>query len=373
MTSLLHHYCSRVPAEVFALGLMSGTSLDGLDLALVRFQHDGATITFELIAGETVPYSSRWDQALREVPSTTALQFMHADAELGRWMGHAAKQFLATQSYKATIIGSHGHTIFHQPQLGFSTQIGHGGQLAVAAQLPVVSDFRMVDVAMGGQGAPLVPVGDQLLFGNYAACLNLGGIANISMQTLSLGRIAFDICPVNQVLNFLAARHMQSFDAGGELASRGKLLPHLLAQLNELSYYALSAPKSLGREWVEQELIPILDEETHAAEDLLHTFGIHVAEQIAAVVDKYGLQGEVLCTGGGTHNLWLIDQINRKLAKRAWLHVPDQNLVDFKEAILFALLAVLRLYGVPNALASVTGAIQDSCTGAIHDPYGMLS
>lgn len=352
--------------DIYAVGLMSGTSLDGLDIALVRFMNNGGKLGYQLIDGTTVVYSEQWKRAFKELPTTSALLFAQAHNELGRWMGQAVKQFLKGQKHQPEFIGSHGHTIFHQPDQGLTVQIGCGAQIAAQTGLVTVNDFRTYDVALGGQGAPLVPIGDKLLFTDYVACLNLGGIANISFDDSAGKRLAFDVCAVNQVLNHLAARFGLDFDAGGTLARSGKLLPNLLNELNALPFYQDDKPKSLGREWVQQQVLPLLDEETESANDLLHTYSVHIAHQIRAVVDRENLTGPILCTGGGTHNTFLVDLINRELARKAWLHVPDQATINFKEAILFALLAYLRLKHANNALSSVTGASRDNIGGAVY-------
>ncbi len=355
--------------DVYAIGLMSGTSLDGLDIALVRFSNNGGRLGHQLVSGRTVPYSSQWKRAFAELPITTALLYAQADHELGKWMGQAIKTFLKDQPKEivaqVAFVGSHGHTIFHQPDLGLTAQIGHGAQIAAQTGLTVVADFRTLDVALGGQGAPLVPIGDLILYSDYVACLNLGGIANISYDNKAHKRVAYDICAVNQVLNHLTARMGADFDEGGAMAKTGKVIPDLLNNLNTLPFYQDDKPKSLGREWVQQQVLPLLDEETESTENLLHTYCHHIADQLRIVVERNDLQGPILCTGGGTLNTYLVDTINRALARQAWLHVPDLDTINYKEAVLFALLAYLRLKRVPNALSSVTGASRDNIGGAV--------
>lgn len=356
---------------------MSGTSLDGLDLALVQFWSEDVHLRHKLLAGHTYPYSQRWLDAFSELPNTSARLLALADMELGRWMGtmtrkfideHCIPQALPTPAY----VGSHGHTLFHEPDTGFTTQIGHGAYLAAAAQLPVVADFRTADVALGGQGAPLVPIGDALLYSTYSACLNLGGIANISFRTHAGSTLAFDICAANQVLNLVAAQLGMAYDAGGEVAKRGKLQPHLLAELNTLEYYAQPAPKSMGREWVERYVYPLLDAEAYSPTDVLHTYCLHIAQQVKNTVTLHGITGGILCTGGGSFNTFLVSCINAELARTAWVELPDADTIQYKEAIIFALLALLRVHGYANCLPEVTGASVPVVGGAIHDPLGML-
>jgi anhydro-N-acetylmuramic acid kinase len=342
------------------LGAMSGTSADGIDFALTEFSHSGEKISYTVLAAETIGYSTRWLEQLREAETCSAARLAELHAAYGKYTGEAAKHFLQKYNRTADALSMHGHTLFHQPQLGFTFQLGSGAA-AAAAGLTTICDFRSTDVALGGQGAPLVPIGDQLLYPEAGACLNLGGFANISFATAG-GRIAFDICAVNYVLNRLAQRCGKEYDAGGEIAASGKILPQVLAQLQAIAWYKMPPPKSLGREWAEHEIFPLLND-MHDPENLLSTFTEHVALQLAAVCSN---KGKVLITGGGTHNKWLLE--------RCHLHgftdqlVPDKQTIDFKEAIVFALLGWLRLQGRPNALSSVTGAAKDSCSGAVYLP-----
>jgi len=356
--------------EVFAIGLMSGTSLDGLDIALVSFRAEEGKLKHTLIKGLTFPYSKEWKRSLKELPESTALKYVKTDHDLGKLMGQHTKQFLKDLDPAirkvVSFIGSHGHTVFHQPENGFTTQIGHPAHIAAITGVNTIADFRTTDVALGGQGAPLVPIGDQILFGDYVACLNLGGIANISYQNKAGQRVAFDICAVNQVLNHLAATVNLDFDNKGDLARSGVVIPNLLSELNSLPFYQEDKPKSLGQEWVRQEVLPLLDEETETTENLMNTYCHHIADQIGLLVERQLLKGPILCTGGGTLNTFLVDLINRRISRNAWLHVPDLDTIHYKEALLFALLAYLRLNDFPNALSSVTGAVSDNVGGAVY-------
>ena len=340
------------------LGLMSGTSLDGVDLALCRFSPSSHAV----LAATTIPYPDHWRTLLASLENQSALQYALANVNLGHYFGQLANGFLRRQNLRADAIASHGHTIFHQPALGLTTQIGDGDAIAAETGLPVVSNFRTLDVALGGQGAPLVPIGDQLLFADYDACLNLGGIANISYNAGGK-RIAFDICPCNMPLNWLAARLGLDYDPDGENARRGTVDSTLARRLDALDYYAARPPKSLGKEWFLNHFLPLLDASASSTIDLLATVSDHIARQIAAVVAPQPI-ATLLVTGGGAHNRHLIDTL-RTLLPQVQITVPDPLTVNYKEAIIFALLGYLRLTAQVNTLASVTGASSDSISGTL--------
>lgn len=347
------------PSKSLILGLMSGTSLDGLDLALCEFYEKEGNTTFEILCARTIAYDELWKDRLSSAHLLSAEAYFALHAAYGRFLGEQVLSFLEGQP-EPLLIGSHGHTVFHQPSAGFSTQLGCGATLAAVSGIDTINDFRSGDVALGGQGAPLVPCGDNLLFGNYEACLNIGGIANISYGPLT-ARKAFDIAPANMLLNFLAQKKNQSFDAGGEGARQGQILPPLLKTLNDLPFYQIRGARSLQREWFEQTLLPLLP--SASTDDLLATCTEHMAEQVAAVVRASNLN-EVLITGGGAYNTYLLERMQAK-ADIKWI-VPSDELIQFKEALIFAFLAYRRARGEVNALASVTGALRDSCTGAWH-------
>jgi anhydro-N-acetylmuramic acid kinase len=342
------------------LGLMSGTSLDGLDLALCRFSDEG----FEILRTASVPYSPYWHGKLSNAIHLSGEELMHLDAEYGKWLGQEAKLFLDQIPEKIDAVASHGHTIFHQPQNGFSTQIGSGAHIAAQCKLPVVCDFRSLDVALGGQGAPLVPIGDALLFHEFDLCLNLGGIANIS-GNVDGKRIAFDICPVNMMLNHLAEKEGLRYDKDGLMAASGNCIPELLEELNHLAFYAQNPPKSLGREWFLHQFLPIVERQHASNAELMHTVCVHIAHQIVNATKLF--EGKtMLSTGGGTHHLFLMEKM--KEAFPGEVIIPKEAIIDFKEAIIFAFLGYLRLNGRTNALSSVTGASLDSCSGAVYLP-----
>jgi anhydro-N-acetylmuramic acid kinase len=342
---------------------MSGTSLDGVDLAFCRFHREAGKWDYTIEAAETVPYPAVWKERLESAERSSALEISLTDAEYGRYLGKLAKEFLRKYNLDADFIASHGHTIFHQPEKGMTLQIGKGSALAAESGFMVVNDFRSQDVSLGGQGAPLVPVGDRLLFGEYGYCLNLGGFANISYDA-GEKRIAFDICPVNIVMNRLAGARGQAYDRDGLLARKGSVVPGLVEKLNDLLYYEQQPPKSLGKEWVISHINPLLDKNDESVEDLLTTFCEHIAEQIARCTDPAG--GMVLATGGGALNTYLMERIRAHAGNS--IIVPDLLTVNFKEALIFAFLGVLRIRNEVNVLASVTGASRDHSSGVIWFP-----
>lgn len=344
------------------VGLMSGTSLDGVDMALCDINEHG----YKVLAATTIPYPEKWIERLSSLECASAFDYAMAHAELGHYFGCLIRNFLNDNHLSAEAIASHGHTVFHQPQRGLTTQIGDGDAIAAECGLPVVSNFRTFDVALGGQGAPLVPIGDRLLFGQYDACLNLGGIANISWQQpvdndSMAETIAFDICPCNMLLNKLAARLELPYDPEGANAHRGKTDSQLLTTLNALPYYRQSPPKSLGKEWFTSNIWPLFTEGNTL--DLLRTAVEHTAVQISQTVNHQHF-ATILVTGGGVHNNFLIERL-RELCPHTEVTVPDNLTVDFKEAIIFALLGYLRLTQQTNTLRSVTGARTDSIGGTV--------
>lgn len=340
------------------LGLMSGTSLDGVDLALCQIEEK----KYAVLAADTVAYPDEWRLRLASLEHSTALEYAKANIELGHYYGKIINDFLKDKTYKVEAIASHGHTIFHQPGCGLTTQIGDGDAIAAETGLLVVSSFRTLDVALGGQGAPLVPIGDEILFGNYDACLNLGGIANIS-YCADGKRIAFDISPCNMVLNRLAERLGLAYDAEGQHARAGRVMDVLESELDALGYYRLVAPKSLGKEWMMSEFWPLLETFPATTEDLLATVTHHVAGQIAAVLRRQRI-GTLLVTGGGAKNSYLLEILSY-LCPEVQVIIPDDLTINYKEAIIFAFLGYLRLKGKVNTLASVTGARCDSVGGVL--------
>jgi anhydro-N-acetylmuramic acid kinase len=347
------------------IGLMSGTSLDGLDIAYCCFTKKEKKWEYKITAAQTIQYPPVLKKKLVSASTMSGLDLTMLDAELGRYFGNQVKKFVRDYNFKRPdFIASHGHTIFHQPHRGFTLQIASGAYIAAQTKTPVVCDFRTMDVAMQGQGAPLVPIGDELLFNQFDYCLNLGGFANVSFKK-NKKRVAFDICPVNIVLNELASRLGKSFDRNGLLAKRGKVKEPLLKQLNELNFYRQKAPKSLGKEWVDKYVTPLLNQSELKETDLLATFVEHIAFQIAKSL-KAKAKEKILVTGGGAYNAYLVERI--KYYSKAQINTPDKKLIEFKEALIFAFLGILRWTGQINTLKTVTGAQKDTCSGAIYLP-----
>ncbi len=349
-----------------AVGLMSGTSLDGLDIACCRFELQNNTWSYQILEAETLPYSMKWQQRLANLDRKDAPEFAKTDSDYGHLLGNLTKKFIARHQLEPDFIASHGQTIFHQPENRLTTQIGKGAAIAAETGLPVVCDFRSTDVARGGQGAPLVSIGDKLLFPAYDYCLNLGGIANISFDRNGV-RIAYDICPANMVLNTLAKKIDHPFDRDGKLAAEGTIHMQLLDQINQLPFYHQQPPKSLGKEWVELNINPLLDplirDPASGIRDLLHTFCEHIAIQIGKNTGQDRVN-KLLITGGGALNKYLIERIRHHASPQ--VVIPDLQTVQFKEALIFAFLGLLRWRKEVNCLSSVTGAKKDSVGGAIY-------
>jgi anhydro-N-acetylmuramic acid kinase len=347
-----------------AIGLMSGTSLDGLDIAACEFILSDGKWSFEIVSSQTYAYSAEWKSKLASLAVSDAHTLSYINVEYGHLLGSLTREFLKNTGFQPDLIASHGHTIFHQPANGLTVQIGSGSAIAAETGLPVVCDFRSTDVALGGQGAPLVPVGDRLLFSEFDACLNLGGFANVSME-FNHERIAFDICPVNIVLNRIASRLGLEFDKDGAIARSGNVDFKLLEQLDNIEYYRQKWPKSLGREWLEQEFLPLADSYNGPVADLLRTICEHIATQVKQSV--YILEdSRVLVTGGGAHHLFLVERIRDK-NNHNWI-IPQNEWIDYKEALVFAFLGVLRWRNEPNVLRSVTGCRINHSGGAIYKP-----
>ena len=343
----------------FAIGLMSGTSLDGLDICYAKFQNI-TNWEFEILKTETIPYSIEWKNRLQNAILLSAEDLLALDKEYGFYLGEKTQEFISKNNITdLDFIASHGHTVFHQPQRKFTLQIGDGRAIKLTTKKPVIYDFRSQDVLMGGNGAPLVPIGDELLFSQYDACLNLGGFSNISLQK-NHQRIAFDISPVNVVLNYFAEKLGKNYDENGDFARNGAINFKILEELNTLTFYQKPAPKSLGVEFVNSVVFPLLKDET--PENIIATFTEHIAEQIAKVFNDNQLK-TVLVTGGGTFNTYLLEKIREK--SQTELIVPDENIINFKEALIFAFMGVLRLRNEVNVLCSATGSSENHCSGIL--------
>jgi len=344
------------------IGVMSGTSLDGIDLAHIHFSVTDAKWTYEIRESETIPYAENWLNKLKTAVdfSEAALQKLNNDYTL--LLGTAIKTFIQKHAIKnLDAVCSHGHTILHQPQNGFTLQIGNLSKIAKIVGETVVCDFRVQDVKLGGQGAPLVPIGDRILFADYDYCLNLGGFSNVSFEENGQ-RIAFDISPVNTVLNYYANQLGFAYDDKGNIARSGKWNEKLLSDLNTLDYYQKTYPKSLGFEFVKTVVLPLLESYSIPTEDKMCTFIEHAAQQTALALPNK--KGKMLITGGGAYNDFLIESMQRHLPNLE-LIIPDAKTLEYKEALIFGLLGVLKLRGEINVLSSVTGAKENHSTGVI--------
>ncbi len=341
------------------LGVMSGTSLDGVDLALCYFDIQ-KNITYKMPLAKTIAYSTYWRSRLLRAVDFSSKELVLLDLEYTKYLGDIIKTFIADNNIKdLDAVCSHGHTVLHRPDQGVTLQIGNLEQISKNIQQTVVCDFRVQDLLFGGQGAPLVPLGDRLLFSQYDYCLNLGGFANISKVSSGVS-VAYDICPVNVVMNHYAQKLAMPYDSGGELAKSGEILPTILKQLDALSYYRQHPPKSLGVEWVYKELMPILKASKAKEEDVLRTCVAHFASQI---VQQLNPGSSVLVTGGGGYNRFLLEQIQASID--VTLVLPNKTLIEFKEALIFGLLGVLKLRDEVNCLSSVTGASKDHSSGVV--------
>jgi anhydro-N-acetylmuramic acid kinase len=357
--------------SIKAIGLMSGTSLDGLDLVAVEFWQNAKNWDFNIVSAKTISYSNNWQKWLSKSSKLPGEKLITLHTNYGRFLGNESLRFIHEISFQPDLIASHGHTVFHQPEKGFTFQIGSGADIAAITGITTVSDFRTGDVALGGQGAPLVPIGDKLLFSQFDYCLNLGGFANISFEENNK-RLAFDICPLNFILNHFAEKQGLQYDKNGDLGRKGKVNQDLLEKLNSLPFYSKTPPKSLGREWVENSFMPILNNFEISDKDKLRTVYEHVAQQIGKIGEgkeegkgegKDEGKGKMLVAGGGAFNLFLIELI--KSLSNVEIVIPSNEIVNFKEALIFAFLGVLKIRGEINCLSSVTGARKDNSSGIV--------
>ncbi|MCB0442795.1 MAG: anhydro-N-acetylmuramic acid kinase [Flavobacterium sp.] len=346
------------------VGVMSGTSLDGIDLAHLYFSVENGFWSYQIGNCQTISYSSGWLNKLKNALHYSNEELQNLNKDYTKFLGKTIRNFIHENSLeKLDAVCSHGHTILHQPHIGLTLQIGNLPEIAEIINQTVVCDFRVQDVKLGGQGAPLVPIGDQLLFSKFDYCLNLGGFSNISFEENG-ERIAFDISPVNTVLNFYANQLDMNFDDKGKIARSGNVNTYLLTELNNLDFYQKKYPKSLGIEFVKSVIIPLIDSYSIAIEDKLNTFVEHVAVQIALALPVK--EGKLLITGGGAYHLFLIERMKNYLPD-IYLVVPDSKTLEFKEALIFGLIGVLKLRNEINVLKSVTGAKKNHSSGFIYE------
>ncbi len=360
-TTISTHYKMQQTFKV--IGVMTGTSLDGVDVAACTFSFVDKKWQFNIVTAKTYKYTHSIYEQLLSSHNAQGRDIAQLHAKYGIFLGKIVKQFIDETGFKAQFVANHGYTVFHEPHNGFTTQIGSGAHMANSCGLPVICDFRTADIAKGGNGAPLVPVGDMLLFSNYAACLNLGGFSNISFWKNNK-RQAFDICPVNILLNYFALQAGLKFDKNGLLGQAGNVCTKTLSRLDNLDFYKKEPPKSLGREFLINNIIPCFNNNA-AINDKLSTAYKHIVNQLAAVINNLP-PGLILVTGGGAHNVFLIEQLQNRITNK--LYIPPVTIIDFKEALIFAFLGVLRYIETDNCLATVTGAAGNSCGGAIYLP-----
>lgn len=354
-----------------ALGLMSGSSLDGLDIAFVEFHENAGKWEYEILQAECYAYPSEWIDRLRKATGLSALDYQILHADYGHYLGQQVNRFIDDHQlhYKVALIASHGHTTFHLPAKKMTAQLGDGAAIAAETQLPVVTDLRAMDVAFGGQGAPIVPIGEKLLLGSYDYFLNIGGIANISFN----GDVytAFDVCPANRVLNMLANETGREYDKDGEMAASGSVDSALLERLNSQEYYARAFPKSLANDFGTDTIYPLVKDAEIGTANALRTYVEHIAIQIRNAITAMGQQPaskeqRLLATGGGAFNTFLISRLREHLQEmNIEVVVPDAPLVKNKEAVIMALFGVLRWRQEYNVFSTVTGANRNSIGGAL--------
>lgn len=354
-----------------AIGLMSGSSLDGLDIVFAEFHEQGGLWSYTIEAAACSPYSKEWVARLSTATTLPARDYCLLHTDYGHYLGAQVNAFIEKNGlqYQVAVVGSHGHTTFHLPAQGMTAQLGDGAAIAAETGVPVVSDLRAMDVALGGQGAPIVPMGEQFLFPEYDLLLNIGGIANISQAGSSY--LAYDICPANRVLNLLAQENGKLFDQGGQMAAAGQCNEGLLEQLNAFPYYNRSFPKSLANEMGTQEIFPLLQASGCSLNDQLATYVRHIVVQTSQSVEdllkRRNLSAaRLLVTGGGALNTFLMQQLRDRLQSLGVeVVIPEESLIHYKEALIMAFLAVLRWRQESTVLSSVTGARRDSIGGAL--------
>jgi anhydro-N-acetylmuramic acid kinase len=346
------------------LGLMSGTSLDGLDIAYCIFEKKESSWSFSVEKAQTIKYSSSWKEKLSTAHKLDAEDLLELDHAFGAFLGKTCKSFLEKNSIKVDFIASHGHTIYHQPKRKITFQLGNGNDIHAFAEVPVICDFRSLDVALSGEGAPLVPAGDKFLFSEYDVCLNLGGIANLSMD-VNGSRVAYDICFCNMGLNYLAAKAGKEYDKDGQMAEEGEVNKDLLQKLDSIYKSMRKKRPSIGRELFEKQIKPLIDNKKIPIKDRMCTLVESAAKEIIAAIGNPKENVTVMCTGGGAFNRFFISRLLDHGGDNVSLILPDENVIKFKEAMVFAFLGVLRVRDEVNCLKSVTRATRDSSSGVM--------
>lgn len=353
------------PLLFSVIGIMSGTSLDGIDLTYITFKKKEKW-SFDIHAAQTIPYSAVWKKKLDALTQMDANALSEVDLEYTLLLAALILRFIQSNKIKdIDAICSHGHTALHQPNQGVTYQIGNRPELAALVGFPIVCDFRKQDVALGGQGAPLVPAGDRLLFPKFDVCLNLGGFANLTHSSKEKF-VAFDVGGFNLVFNRLAQQLGEAYDDQGAIAQSGKTLSELYENLQKLPFYSQTGPKSLGLEWLVVEVYPLLMRAIRnkaKVADIMHTYCQHITDQLAQELTNCK---DVLCTGGGAYNQFAIDQLQKKTSAK--LHLPGKEIIEYKESVVFGFLGVLRLLDLPNCFSSITGATRDHSSGVLYFP-----
>lgn len=355
-----------------AIGIMSGSSLDGLDIAFAEFHENAGKWTYELKATRCYSYDGNWTARLKDPTKLSALDYQLLHADYGHYIGQKVNAFIEENQlhYQVSLIASHGHTVFHVPSKRMTSQLGDGAAIAAETGLPVVTDLRALDVALGGQGAPIVPIGEKILLKDHDYFLNLGGIANVSVNAEPY--IAFDICPANRVLNMLANNAGKEYDDGGAMAASGSINNALLDSLNQLDYYKQPFPKSLANDLGTDIVYPMIKDTGLSILDALRTYVEHIAIQISKAISSQGnLKSKtqdlkLLATGGGAFNTFLVERLRENLqAYNIEVVIPGNDLISYKEALIMAFIGVLRWRQEYNVLSSVTGSSRNSIGGAL--------
>lgn len=339
------------------IGVMSGTSVDGLDISFCRF-HKNKKWKYEILSSITYPYCDFWKKTLINIHLQSQKRINEIDIEFAKYISNKINHFVEKNKIKADIISSHGHTVFHDPSKKITLQIGSGKVISELCRLTTVSNFRKKDIELGGQGAPLVPIGDKLLFQKFKYCLNIGGFANLSIKSDNSIR-AFDICPANIALNFYSRKLGKEYDCDGKISKSGKVIKFLYDELNKIQFYSSNNPKSLSREWLDENFLTKVSN-SFKVKDILRTIIEHIAFQIGSNLNSQ----KTLVTGGGAKNKFLMCRICDFSSSE--IIIPSNKLIDYKEAMIFGFLAVLRLNNEVNCLKSVTGAEKDSIVGDVY-------
>lgn len=351
----------RFDNEISIAGVMSGTSLDGLDIAVCNFKFLNNKFNFNILQAETIQYDEYWIKRLSKAHTFSARDFLLLNNEFGRFIGKTVKDFSEKVNLNIDWIASHGHTIMHEPDNLMTVQIGNGASILAESNIPCVTDFRNLDVCLGGQGAPLVPFGDFHLFNDYEACLNIGGFSNITVLSQQ-EPLAFDVCPANILLNHYSRKLGFAFDFDGQIAETGNINANLLIDLNQIECFNLFPRKSMSREWIEIIINEIIEPNNLEIKDILRTLVEFISIQIVKVVNYYKIDN-VLLSGGGAHNSFLVNNLMQNSSVN--FVVPDQKIIDFKEALIFAFLGFMRINNLNNVFSSITGASMNTCSGII--------